>query len=204
MIKLTEIYPKKPLKELKFSGKTIINVDIQPEYANYISFSLYDWVDFINENAQENTIVFLYNGYDTLGMISESDYIDWLFELGIDYDIIDNAEFFDKGYAFFRSCMDRSIDEDEIVEVVKYMYKHDIRDHRQIDDLSSFEGFSEEMIDFLHDHDECLSVPELMDYIKNFSNIQLLGGGVDQCLKEVELALQALEKDYNTINKFVY
>jgi len=59
------------LTENKLQGKTIINVDIQPEYKNYISFNLNEWVNFINTNAVVNDIIFLYNGADTLGMIDE-------------------------------------------------------------------------------------------------------------------------------------
>lgn len=36
------------INENKFESKTIINVDIQPEYKNYISFNLNEWINFIN------------------------------------------------------------------------------------------------------------------------------------------------------------
>ena len=114
------------LTEATINGKTIINVDIQPEYQSYISFNLNEWVNFLNQSTENNNIIFLYNGQDTLGMVSESEYIDWLFNLGIDEEVIDNATFFDKGYAFFRYCMDNSIDEDAIVDLIKYMVTNDI------------------------------------------------------------------------------
>lgn len=122
------------ITENKFQGKSIINVDIQPEYKNYISFNINKWVDFINKNALKNNIVFLYNGVETLGMIDENSYQEWLIGLGIDEDIIYNATFYDKGYAFFRYCMDNSIDEDNIVDLVKYMVRHNITDSRDIDE----------------------------------------------------------------------
>ena len=50
------------ITESKVQGKTIINVDIQPEYKNYISFDLQKWVNFLNTNARLNDIVFLYDG----------------------------------------------------------------------------------------------------------------------------------------------
>ena len=78
------------LTEATINGKTIINVDIQPEYQSYISFNLNEWVNFLNQSTENNNIVFLYNGQDTLGMVSESEYIDWLFDLGIDEEVINN------------------------------------------------------------------------------------------------------------------
>lgn len=102
------------ITEEKIKSKTIINVDIQPEYKKYISFNINKWVKFINENGEFNDIVFLYNGADTLGMIDEQSLQEWLIEIGIDEDIINNSTFYDKGYAFFRFCMDNSIDEDKI------------------------------------------------------------------------------------------
>jgi len=114
------------ITESKIQGKTIINVDIQPEYKKYISFNLRDWVNFINRNAALNDIVFLYNGADTLGMIDEYSFKEWLVDLGIDEDVVENATFYDKGYAFFRYCMDNSIDEDNIVDLIKYMIRHNI------------------------------------------------------------------------------
>ena len=60
------------INESNISEKTIINVDIQPEYEDYITFDLYEWVEYINKNSTNNDIIFLYNGEDTLGMIELS------------------------------------------------------------------------------------------------------------------------------------
>jgi hypothetical protein len=42
----------------------------------------------------------LYNGADTLGMIDEYSFNEWLIDLGIDIDVINNSTFYDKGYGF--------------------------------------------------------------------------------------------------------
>ena len=198
------------MTETTVQGKTIINVDIQPEYENYISFDLDKWVNFLNENGNNNRIVFLYNGADTLGMISEGSYQDWLMELGVDEDVVYNATFYDKGYAFFRYCMDSSIDEDNIVDLVKYMLKHNINDSRDID-KEMWNNYMEEtghnqqdVRDLLEPADDMINIPDLMDFLKNYSNIVLTGGGINECLKEVEIALLALDKTFNTLSEFVY
>lgn len=119
------------INENEFNGKTIINVDIQKEYENWITFNINDWVDFINDNYKNNNIIFLYNG-ESMGMTDKNSYIYWLFELGINEEVLESSDFYDKGYAYFRYCMDNSIDEDNIVDLVKFMLKHNINDSRDI------------------------------------------------------------------------
>lgn len=196
--------------ENEFSNKTIINVDIQPEYQNWITFNINNWVDFINQNGEQNNIVFLYNGADTMGMIEEYEFQNWLIELGIDENIIENATFYDKGYAFFRYCMDNSIDEDNIVDLVKYMVRHDITDSRDIDNemwnnfMTETNHTVQDVRELLENADDMINIPDLMDFLSNYSNIVLTGGGINECLKEVEIALLALDKPYNILSHFTY
>jgi|688.fasta_scaffold501847_2 hypothetical protein len=198
------------IKEEYLQGKTIINVDIQPEYKNYISFGLSKWIQFLNQNANNNRIIFLYNGEDTLGMVSEYDYKNFLLDLGLDEDVLENAIFYDKGYAFFRYCMDNSIDEDNIVDLVKFMIQNDINDSREIDEdmwndyMQQTNHSQEDVRELLENAGDMINIPDLMDFLKNYSNIVLLGGGINECLKEVEIALLALNKNFNTLKQFTY
>lgn len=198
------------ITENTIRGKTIINVDIQPEYENYISFNLHKWTNFINQSAPFNKIVFLYNGAETLGMIDEDSFKEWLFELGIDEDVINNASFYDKGYAFFRYCMDNSIDEDNIADLVKYMIRHNINDSRDIDEemwnnyMEETKHDQQDVRDLLENAGDMINIPDLMHFLKNFSNIVLTGGGINECLKEVEIALLSLDMNYNILSEFVY
>lgn len=191
------------------SNKTIINVDIQPEYKDYIPF-ISNWVDFINNAASNNDIVFLYNDADTLGMVSKVDYMTWLLDLGIEENILYNAQFYDKGYAFFRYCMDEGIDEDSIVELVKYMMDHDINDSRDMNDdlwldfIETSEVDNEEIRDLLEYADDMIGIPDLMEYLSRYSNIILTGGGINECLKEVEIALLSLDKDFTILGEYTY
>lgn len=201
---------KRMLYESRVSGKTIINVDIQPEYEKWISFNLSEWVNFINTNAALNKIIFLYNGAESLGMISESDYQMWLIDLGIEEDVINEAIFYDKGYAFFRYCMDNSIDENDVAQLVRFMISHNINDSREIDEemwnqfMEATNNSLEEIRGLLENADHMISIPELMDFLNSFSNIVLTGGGINECLKEVEIALLAMEKPFNILSDFTY
>lgn len=198
----------KILKEsTNISGKTIINVDIQPEYENYISFNLNEWINFLNNSYQNNKIIFLFNGPE-LGMISKNEYINWLIENGLDEDVIDNSEIFDKSYSYFRYCMDEGIDEDQIANLVKFMRSNDINDSRDIteDFWNEFieQYGNQDIKELLEYADDMIYIPDLMDYLQNKSNIVLTGGGINECLKEVEIALMALDKNYQILNKFTY
>ena len=203
----TQRGPANPINENQTSGKTIISVDIQPEYSKYINFDLNNWVNMLNQH--DGIIVFLYNGYDTLGMVNEDDYKMWLYDLGVNEELIySKAIFYDKGYAFFRYCMDNDIDDDDIVGLIKMMIEHNVNDTRELD-KEFWDEFIEnygsnnvrELLEFA---DDCINIPDLMDFLTRFSNILICGGGQNECLKEVEIALMALNKPYDTMDSFVY
>ncbi len=190
------------------AGKSLIVVDIQPEYSSYINF-VPSFINFLNENyGNMKSLTFLYNGNDTLGMITESDYKMWWLENGLDEEVIDGSYFYDKGYAFFRYCIDSSIDDDVISNLVRMMMEKGVNDSRELD-----EGFWDDYIERYGDNDvrelleyadDCISIPDLVDYLSNYSDIVLCGGGINECLKEVEIALNAMDKKYSTIPKYLY
>lgn len=193
-------------------GANLISIDIQPEYENHLGFDLYSYVTFLNQNIDKmNSLTFLYNGQETLGMVSEGEYKMWLVENGLEEENLDAARFYDKGYAFFRYCMDEGADEREIVNLVKYMIQHDINDSRDIDG-DMWEGFmkeygyeSSQVRDLLEPAQDCINIPDLMEYLQRYSGkLVICGGGINECFKEVEIALNALGKNYAVLTKFTY
>jgi len=193
-------------------GANLISVDIQPEYQDYLSFDLHQYLLYLNENIENmSSLTFLFNGYETLGMVSESDFQYWLVEQGFEEENLAYSRFYDKGYAFFRYCMDEGIDDDDIVALVQYMVSHDINDSREIDE-EMWNGFmaqtgadQSEVRDLMENADDMINIPDLMEYLKNYGgNIMLTGGGINECLKEVEIALMALNKPYNVLTKYTY
>lgn len=190
------------------SGKHLCVVDIQPEYQSYISF-LSNFIDFLNENYESlGNLTFFYNGQDTLGMISEGDYQMWWLENGLDKHIVDQATFYDKGYAFFRYCIDEGISDDQIVNLIKYMIEKDVNDTRDLDEefWNEFvERFSNEDIrKLLEFAGDAMHIPELMDELRGYRGVVLCGGGINECLKEVEIALDALGTPYTVLTKYTY
>ena len=146
-------------------------------------------------------------------MVEESTFKNWLYDLGIEESVLEEATFYDKGYAFFRYCIDSNISEESIVNIVKFMIKHDINDSREInakfwnkfiEEHKDTDYGSGELRSLLENADDMISIPDLMHFLGKHSNIVLLGGGIDECLKEVEIALLSLDKDYDVFHQFVY
>ena len=209
MISLRRIFKGLITETTEVSGKHLVVVDIQPEYEDYFGNLSYELADFINENHETfSNLTFLYNGEDTLGMIDENSYKMWWFDKGLNEDILYSSNFYDKGYAFFRYCMDSGSVEDDIINLVKHMINNNVHDSRELD-----KGFWDSFIqtygnvdirELMEFSDESINIPDLMDELKYYNNIVLCGGGINECLKEVEIALDALGKPYNTYSRFTY
>ena len=198
------------LNENKHLGKTFVSVDIQPEYEKAFGFGIEDYCSFLNE-LESDKLVFLYNGYDTLDMIRKEDYRYWFLENGLSEEVLDTARFYDKGYAFFRYCMDNSLEDETVANFVRFMYNNDVRDSRDMTRdmwakyLREYRLRDRKVVyELLRDSGDCVHIPDLMDYVKQLNNIVLTGGGVNECLKEVEIALMALNKPYQVEHKFTY
>lgn len=216
MIKLKDILTELILNEA--TNKILVSVDMQPEYhykqskmGGYGDDILTGFINALNSDDYNRKIV-LYNGHDTLGMINESDYKMWLFDNGVEEEKLDTIIFYDKGYAFFRFCMDSGIDEEDIVALVKFMSKHNITDSRDIKESDLWDEFikeydKQELRELLEDAGDCINIPDLMDWLERNvrgGNIELIGGGANECLKEVEIALQALGINYTKNSKLIY
>lgn len=190
------------------TGKHLCVVDIQPEYQSHIGF-LRDFINFLNENYESlGRLTFFYNGQDTLGMVSEGEYQMWWLENGLDEHIIDSARFYDKGYAFFRYCIDEGIDDYQIVNLIKYMIEKDVMVSMDLD-----KEFWDEFVERFGDEDirgllefasDAINIPDLMDELQGYRGVVLCGGGINECLKEVEIALDALGTQYSVLTKYTY
>ena len=182
-------------------------VDVQPEYENVFSFDVGDLLHAVNEYDK---VLFLYNGADTLGMISEDDLRHYYLKK-LDYDeeaynnLMSGAIFFDKGYGFFRDIMDSSVcfDRSSIVKIVGYMIDNNVRDIRDLneEDVEKI-GVSELLFDDLEDYG--FWVPELSDIIPSWSGSDIMGGARNECMAEVEILGNAQGLRFNQRNEFIY
>ncbi len=189
--------------------QTILSVDIQPGHQDGIHFDLDEYADYINNNTSNN-IIFMFNGED-LGYESLEEYQSWLFDIGVEEDVIENAIFIEKSYGFFRYPIDYGIEENSIADLVRYLYDNNINNSYELDEdtwddfVETTDSYNTEIRDLLEfENFSSLSIPDLMDDLKKYYNYILVGGDINQCLKEIEIALLALDKQYEIYRKFTY
>jgi len=205
MVRLKDI-----INETKdYSSATYISVDIQEAYEGFIHFPMQDYARFLN-HTDFNNLIFLYNG-ESMGFSGESEYKMWLYDHNVHDHVLNTSKFYDKGYAFFRSCMDEGIDETHISNFVRFMIDNDIHDSRDLDrDMWATyirkyrHTDKKELYDFLNHSEEMIYIPDVMEFLKPYTNIILTGGGITECLKEVEIALTALNKKYKIDDRYTY
>ena len=195
--------------------RSVLVVDVQPEYV----LGNYQLVNAIAKLAEDcanspecDEVLVLFNGYESFGEgPTEENLREWYRET--DAEALADADFYDKGYAFFRPCMDFGFAHDAIVPLVRWMYQRGITDSRDIDyaELRAWiagtptEEWDEELLDFLESEQDVLGIPNLMKELKPLSEpIAVVGGERRACLAEVLIALEALGKEYEVIEALTY
>lgn len=181
-------------------NKTLIIVDIQPAYSKNISFDIPSFCEYVDSFS---TIEVFYNGED-LGMDSVYDIQNFYMENGMEEETIDNMNFFEKNYAFFRDLMDEGVDDEVIVELGKLLIGKKIWDWRDLDD-DDYETFCS-IHDIDYDRDSYnFNIPDVLFHINKLpDNCILVGGGEYECLREVELCFMMLDKPYSLNHKYIY
>ena len=114
----------------------------------------------------------------------------------------------DKGYGYFRSWMDHGIEPDTIIATIRELYqqkKSDSRDlqfpafNKRTSQQSLIMGAMQEM------NDDPISVNwTSVAQLKRFNGAYIVGGARDQCLREVELLMNAFNIKYKRIDTLIY
>ena len=114
----------------------------------------------------------------------------------------------DKGYGYFRSWMDHGIEPATIIATIRELYQQKKSDSRELTfpasnkrtpQQSLIMGAMQEM------GDDPISVNwTSVAQLKRFNGAYLIGGARDQCLREVELLMNAFNIRYKRIDSLVY
>ncbi len=206
-------YIRQILKE-NVSSDTLVIVDVQPAYESNTPFDIGEMIEWAHENYSR--ILVLWNGPD-LGFVDQKGLMSFYFEklgeyLGdyeqadeMVYELGQKAEFFDKGYGFFRDLMDddRCYPRQHIVKIVKYMLDNDVN---MLYDLTEDQFAQIDVPDLLFDElqNYGFNIPELADELPNWNGADIVGGDEDECMAEVLILGTAQGLSFNKIPKYIY
>jgi hypothetical protein len=186
--------------------KSVVCVDIQEEYLRGIEreFDLRKWVNWIN--GVDEIVYFVWNGPE-VGGPNEFEYREWLEGIGVELGVIGDAEFIEKEYGFFRICIDYGMEED-VLHILRYMIGkglHTTQDMVEEDWDELEEGGSIRSREYF-ERGEVFYVPEelIRDLKLVEESILLCGGGRSECLREVELVLDYLGKEWDRSDEWTY
>lgn len=192
----------------------VICVDVQPEYCvdNRICEKIINFVAV----RQTGPVLMFVNAEDmgltgdTIASVREY-WEDTVREITNNYDNeqpIDWRRFqiVDKGYGYFRSWMDQGVSPAAIIRVIRAMYQH------RISDSSEFEDIDPMLLPTLvgTEWDQWMYYDSITVYwtsvaqLKRFGGAYIVGGGRNECLREVELLMNAFNIRYKRINSLVY
>jgi GNAT superfamily N-acetyltransferase len=199
----------------------VIVVDVQPEYSGMNdgdeSAVFPQIINFVNK--QTGPVLMFVNAEDQ-GLSGDTvAAIQTYWEDTIDPDWYDNDpdtnpinwsrfQIVDKGYGYFRGWMDAGIEPSTIIATIRELYQQHKNDSRELQfppfnkrttQQSLIQGAMEEL------NDEPLSVNwTSVAQLKRFNGAYLVGGARDQCLREVELLMNAFNIKYKRIDSLIY
>lgn len=114
----------------------------------------------------------------------------------------------DKGYGYFRAWMDHGIEPSTIIATIRELYQQKKSDTRELT-FPKFGKRTAAQTAIKHTIDEMDDDPLIINWtsvaqLKRFSGAYIVGGGRNECLREVELLMNAFNIKYKRIDRLVY
>ena len=195
-MKLKNIYQKL----IESRSTPIIVVDVQPAYDKFCNHLIGPLCTFLN--TQSGKIMIMFNGED-LDLDPKSDVIQYYLDNGLDGDKISNIIWTEKIYGYFRDYMDSGIDVKHIKMILREMIINKINDSRDLP-----EDYTQMLYD-KYDIDvnrfSPIYIPDIsVSLLRQFKNCYIMGGGKDECLREITIFLNALNINYKEMRNFIY
>ena len=202
----------------------VIVVDVQPAYVSYGPEVCEKIVQFVN-NQTGPVLMFVNAEQDGLTDDTINDVLSYWEETAAENDpnwYDDNPfaprspvnwnrfHIVDKGYGWFRTWMDQRVDPKFIIQLIRYMYQHKLNDIR--DDLDGVYKYMThnpvggqivDWQDWMEDESFSINWTSVAQ-LKRFNGAYIVGGGRYECLREVELLMNAFNIKYRRIDSLVY
>jgi len=198
------------MKLIEARGNSVILVDFQPAYDSD-QFGYRDAIErcmhYLNEKNPNITAFF--NGEDVGIEDTAYEVAEHFVEYGLDEDIAQSITYKEKSYAWLRGWMDQGVDNSTIIRVVRYMVMNDMNDSRDI--IEQQENGVEIFQKLVGDdggswmYDDGIYLPEIsIGDLKALSGSLLGGGGQHECLKEMQLLMNAFNIKYKMVGDWIY
>lgn len=117
----------------------------------------------------------------------------------------------DKGYGYFRSFMDQGISANTIIKTIRLMYQNRVNDSRDLFGGDDSDEYAEKFQQFIGPEFEPWMLSDgitinwtSVAQLKRFNGSYIVGGGRNECLREVELLMNAFNIKYIRIDHLVY
>lgn len=193
-------------------SRSTIVVDVQPAYCTMNSQHhriCSRIIEFVNR--QTGPVLMLCNAEDQgLTADTRSDIREFWHEHGFDDNNWSRVTVIDKGYGYLRSWMDRDVPNQTIIRTIRTMYQQGVTDSRDLYDGESSSSYEQQMLEHLGiDLDSVYREAIMVNWIsvaklKQFANSYMVGGARHECLREVELLMNAFNISYRRIDSLVY
>ena len=201
----------------------IIVVDVQPTYCNnnvcekiiqFVAQQTGPVLMFVNaeqDGLTEDTIDTMKQYWEET-LCDPEDMYDPETDEYNECDAIDWSRFqiVDKGYGYLRPWMDEGEDPSTIIKTIRAMYQQKVNDSRQLFNGEDSPNYEEQMNNLLGNNngafkDDPISVEwTSIKQLKQFNGAYIVGGSRDECLREVELLMNAFNIKYKRIDSLVY
>lgn len=109
----------------------------------------------------------------------------------------------DKGYGYFRGFMDSGVDPAAIVRLIRHLYQNRLNDSRELEPEVLREILGQSFRDWMLEEPFSINWTSVAQ-LKQFSGAYIVGGGRNECLREVELLMNAFNIRYKRIDSLVY
>jgi len=181
----------------------LLLVDLQPAYVGRRNVGLMERVlEHINTLPPEAPLMAMYVHDELSTDLLEDVHQFWL-DHGADEDLINRIQWVEKDYAFLRGWMDNGVDDETIIGVLQTMQGLRKKDSRDLDD-----AILEELAPHRPRYDPLIASDYVYDAVRTMkhqaSKWFTCGGGLQECLKEVELVLDAQKVDYAQLAHLTY
>lgn len=190
-------------------SRPVIVVDVQPTYCGN-SPVCKDIIDFV---AKQRAPVLMFVNAEDQGLTEDTVHEIQMWWEDVADDEIDWQRFKidDKGYGYFRTWMDQGISPSVIISVIRRLYQERLTDSRDLfggDDSEQYQQGIQELAGAEY-QDWMLDDPIIVGWtsvaqLKQFSGALLVGGARNECLREVELLMNAFNIKYKRVDSLVY